>query len=216
MDYNGVCARNPGVRIYRIEDRKFAEYGKVWTGYHLDSVFQWAEHVLVPEQGNFYQVSDPDVENIPVIQQLIDDIYGGSPVQAGPCCGRNQVLNGIEHHIGSEVTIAIQPCVLFLGKLQDMVDNTYDGSLTEAFYLEQGQIVQLYETTLHYTPCRVQDYFFTVCMLPRGTGKPLPGGRRGILKSQNKWFIAHPDNVLKVKSGDFPGLLGKMNQLYHP
>jgi hypothetical protein len=213
MGYKELCARNPGMRIYQTDDSKLLEYGKVWTGYNLDDVFKWAENFQIPEHGNTYQASDPDLESIPVTQKIISDIYGGSLAQAGPCCGHNQVLNGIEYHIGSEVTIAIKPCVLFLGKLHDMVHDTYEGNLSEAFYIESGQIVQTYETTLHYTPCKVEDYFFTVCILPRGTGTPLPGGRRGILKSQNKWFIAHPDNTPKVTTGDFPGLLGEMRKI---
>lgn len=213
MGYKELCARNPSMKIHQTDNSKFSEYGKVWTGYNLDDVFKWAENFLISEQENAYQASDPALESIPVIQEIIGDIYGGSPVQAGPCYGHNQVLNGIEHHIGSEVIIAIKPCVLLFGRLRDMVDNTYEGSLAEAFYIEPGQIVQMYETTLHYTPCKAEDYFFTVCMLPRGTGTPLPGGRRGILKSQNKWFIAHPENTPKVMTGDFPGLQGEMKKV---
>lgn len=216
MNFEVLCSQNPDLKIYRADSPEFAEYGKLRTGYELEPVFRWAETVAVPEQGNLYRASDPEVESIPVIRELMTDIYGGSPAQAGPCCGRNQVLNGIEYHVGSETAIAVKPCVLFLGRLRDMAGNTYDGGLTEAFYVEPGQIVQLYETTLHYTPCRVEDCFFTVCMLPKGTGDPLPGGRRGILKSQNKWFLAHPDNLQKVQAGDFPGLLGKMKKLRLP
>lgn len=216
MDFQSLCALNPDIRIYRTDSSNFAEYGRIRAGYELEPVFRWADTVQVPEQGNVYRASDLEVENIPVIRELMTDIYGGSPVQAGPCCGRNQVLNGIEYHVGSETAIAVKPCVLFLGRLRDMTGDTYNGDRTEAFYVEPGQVVQLYETTLHYTPCRAEDYFFTVCMLPKGTGDPLPHGRRGILKSQNKWFIAHPDNLQKVHAGDFPGLLGKMKQLHLP
>ena len=30
-----------------------------------------------------------------------------------------------------------------------------------------------------------------------------------ILKKKNKWFIAHQDNLEKIASGDYPGLLGR-------
>ena len=102
------------------------------------------------------------------------------------------VLNGIEYHSGSEVAVCLQPCVLILGHLWDMQGNTYDGAKTQAFYCEAGQVVQTYETTLHYTPCAVGDTFFTACFLPRGTGDALPDGPTGILKKRNKWFVAHP------------------------
>ena len=83
----------------------------------------------------------------------------------------------------------------------------------QAFYCEAGQVVQTYETTLHYTPCAVGDTFFTACFLPRGTGDALPDGPKGILKKRNKWFVAHPENTAKVAAGDYPGLLGAMREI---
>ena len=74
-------------------------------------------------------------------------------------------------------------------------------------------VVELYATTLHYTPITVIDSFKTICLLLKGTGDACQ--RRGILKKKNKWFIAHKDNVEKVQAGDYPGLKGKMIQIKH-
>lgn len=152
-------------------------------------------------------------EALPAAQAIGLAVYGGMPFQAGPCRGHNHVLNGIEYHSGSEVAVCLQPCVLILGHLWDMQGNTYDGAKTQAFYCEAGQVVQTYETTLHYTPCAVGDTFFTACFLPRGTGDALPDGPTGILKKRNKWFVAHPENTAKVAAGDYPGLLGAMREI---
>lgn len=167
----------------------------------------------IPQTGNLYIASNAQVEALPAVQQIGRQVYGGMPFQAGLCCGHNKVLNGIEYHSGSEVAVCIRPCVLFLGHIWDMEGNTYDGTHARAFYCEAGQAVQTYETTLHYTLCAGEDAFFTVCLLPRGTGDVLPGGPEGILKKWNKWFLAHPENLEKVRAGNVPGLLGPMRSL---
>ncbi len=212
-EYQDLCRRNSDMMIYNCTDTRFQTYGCLWPGFDLADVEEWAKTVSIPESGNAYTASDPTVEQILAVQSIGSAVYGGQPFQAGPCCGRNRVLNGIEYHNGSETAICLTSCVMFLGRLQDMREHTYDGTKAEAFYFPAGSVVQTYETTLHYTPCAVDTYFFTVCFLPKGTGAALPDGPRGILKRQNKWFIAHPDNTAKVQAGDFPGLTGKMREL---
>ena len=205
--------RNPGLEILTVDDAAFASYGRVLGGIDITEIQHWGGTVAMPESGNAYQASDPELEKLDAAKQIGLAVYGGMPFQAGPCRGHNKVLNGIEYHSGSEVAVCLQPCVLFLGHLWDMQGNTYDGSKAQAFYCAAGQIVQTYETTLHYTPCAVGDTFFTACFLPRGTGESFPDGAKGILKKRNKWFVAHPDNTEKVKAGDYPGLLGEMRSI---
>jgi hypothetical protein len=94
-----------------------------------------------------------------------------------------------------------------------MVENDYDIEKCELFYVPQGTVVELYATTLHYTPITVIDSFKTICLLLRGTGDAC--SRQGILKKKNKWFIAHKDNIEKVQAGDYPGLKGKMIKISH-
>lgn len=205
--------RNPDLEIIPTQDPAFTSYGRLITGINLREIQSWAKTVSMPDEGNAYTASDPDLEALPAAQKIGQLVYGGMPFQAGPCRGHNRVLNGIEYHSGSEVAVCIQPCVLFLGHIWEMDGNTYDGAKARAFYCEAGQIVQTWETTLHYTPCAVEDTFFTACFLPRGTGDTLPAVPVGILKKRNKWFIAHPDNTAKVTAGDYPGLLGEMRKI---
>ena len=113
----------------------------------------------------------------------------------------------------SETIIAVTDYILALGKRQDMEENDYDIEKCELFYVPKGTVVELYATTLHYTPITVKDSFETICLLLRGTGDSCQ--RRGILKKKNKWFIAHKDNVEKVQAGDYPGLKGKMIHIKH-
>ena len=211
--YHELCKRNPKTSTLLSSDPSFSAYGRIWQGFDLSAVYAWAEMVSIPEKGNAYTASDAMVESLPVIQELAQAVYGGQPFQAGPCRGDNRVLNGIEYHSGSEVSVCVRPCVMFLGKLMDMQGITYDSALAQAFYFPAGTVVQTYETTLHYTPCATEGYFFTVCLLPRGTGEPLPNGPQDILKKRNKWFIAHSENVEKVQAGDYPGLTGRMRRI---
>ena len=86
----------------------------------------------IPQTGNLYIASNAQVEALPAIQQIGRQVYGGMPFQAGPCCGHNKGLNGIEYHSGSEVAGCIRPCALFLGHIWDMEGNTYDGTHARA------------------------------------------------------------------------------------
>ena len=212
-ELEALRSRNPGVEILPATDPQFASYGRLLTGFDLSEIEAWGKTVAMPESGNAYQASDAALEALPAAQAIGLAVYGGMPFQAGPCRGHNHVLNGIEYHSGSEVAVCIRPCALFLGHIWDMEGNTYDGTHARAFYCEAGQAVQTYETTLHYTPCAGEDAFFTVCLLPRGTGDILPGGPEGILKKRNKWFLVHPENLEKVRAGNVPGLLGLMRSL---
>lgn len=205
---------NQGNEILDCTDVSFKEYGKLWENISLEAVYDWVKQIEVPNNGNAYQASNKNCESLDAVKQIGKLVYGGMPFQAGPCLGHNKVLNGFEYHNGSEVAICIKPCVMFLGKIQDMEENTYDSKKAIPFYFPKGSIVQTYETTLHYTPCAIgDDIFFTICILPKGTGDNLLNGREGILKKQNKWFIAHEDNIEKIKSGDYPGLKGQMRSI---
>lgn len=207
MTYEELCEKNPKLEIHRVEESYFQTYGRVFTKYDLKELYEWDEHTGVSSAENGYKKSDSEIEEMTVIKEIAEDIYGGLSIQAGPCYGKNKFLNGIEYHMGSEVTITLKPCVMFLGKIQDLLSYQYQGSKAECFYLGEGLVVQTYETTLHYTPCS-QDDFFNICMLLKGTGDELGGGRRGILKKINKWFIAQEANTKKIKEGDYPGLTG--------
>ena len=86
---------------------------------------------------------------------------------AGVVTGKNKVLNGLEYHQCSETIIAVTDYILALGKRQDMVGNDYDIEKCELFYIPKGTVVELYATTLHYTPITVKNSFKSICFLLR-------------------------------------------------
>ena len=120
------------------------------------------------------------------------------------------ILSGmIISSIGSETIIAVTDYILVVGHIWDMQDDTYNSSKCELFYVPKGTIVECYSATLHYTPIAVsKEGFITIYLLLKGTGDILEK-RKKILKKKNKWFIAHQDNLEKIASGDYPGLLGR-------
>lgn len=209
--FDDLRKANQQLNIKSIYDSCFITYGKVIEEDVSDVLNYVSASVQPPKNENSYIPSVKAIEQLSSIQRISHQIYGYMDVMAGIVYGHNQVLNGIEYHQGSETIIAATDYVLIVGHIWDMKTNTYDSSLCECFYVQKGTIVECYSTTLHYTPCCVhQSGFITICLLPRGTGEDLKDGRLGILKKKNKWFIAHIENEEKIKSGDYPGLLGTM------
>ena len=206
------------MKILSVNSNEFKTYGKV---HQFNGFAELEKYTIkqypIPSQGNFYQGSAADIEEFEIVKQIQKSIYGDLKIQAGPCCGHNQILNGIEYHQGSEVAIMIRDCVMVLGHIWDMEGNYYDSSKCEAFYVPKGTVLETYGTTLHYTPCTQSDEgFYTICILLKDTGTTLENGRVGILKKKNKWFITHKDNLSKVNEGDFVGLTGDMIKIdYH-
>lgn len=206
--------KNPEYTIHDIRDASFHPYGIVHEYTMGDLLPLLDEMIQVPSTGNAYQPSVAALEDIELIQRISLDIYGGLAVEAGSCTGNNAVLNGLEYHQGSETILAVKDFVLIVGKRQDMVGNTYNGELCECFYVPAGTVVECFATTLHYTPCKVDDTGFkTVVLLPKGTNEPMEGLPKGILMRTNKWFIAHVDNTAKIEAGNYPGLTGKMIEI---
>ena len=81
--------------------------------------------------------------------------------------------------------------------------------------LAAGVLIEVYATTLHYSPCHADPAkgFRVMVALPAGTntdfrlpGAPNPLDRQ--LWARNKWLIAHPDSAPAAK-GAVIGLTGE-------
>ena len=80
-----------------------------------------------------------------------------------------------------------------------------------------GTLVEVYATTLHYTPCMVDDGGFQVMVaLPAGTNGPRPeaaadmpaAGDSYCYWKADKWVLCHADSP-KAAEGGYVGLIGK-------
>lgn len=204
---------NDGIEIKDVSGNEFVKYGKVIEQYDFTSLIQYMlEKTNIPLEGNFYKASVSDMEESKVKTELENEFYGEMPIEIGYCNGRNSTLNGLEYHKGSEINIAVTDFVLLLGSLQEVKENKYDSSKVEAFFIKQGTAVQLYETTLHFGPCKTsEEGFKCIVVLPRGTNEPLSGSNYNdkLLFAKNKWLIAHPNRKLLIDKGAYAGIIGE-------
>lgn len=204
------------IPVFSVDSPEFASYGRVLTGYPTQELVTYLEEKTpVPESGNIYVASDPEMEALPGAQAFSRDLYGEMPIEIGYCNGNNSRLNCLEYHKSSEVDIAATPQVLLLAHLWEIVDNAIDSSKAAAFYLPKGTAVELFATTLHFSPCKVTEAGFkTVIILPKGTNFPLeqPPRQRGaeekLLWMTNKWLIACP-GTHQAEKGAWAGITGE-------
>jgi len=167
----------------------------------------------IPEEGNIYKASVPEMEQLKVMDYLQYGFYGELLIQIGYCNGRNSTLNGLEYHIGSEINIAVTDLILLVGKLQDVLNEKYESKDVDAFFVPKGTALQMYETTLHFAPCKTSaEGFKCIVILPRGTNEPLENDKAKygdkLLFARNKWLLAHPERKPLMEKGAWPGITG--------
>ena len=209
------------VPVISVHDAAFAPYGRIVTGYDFSVLIRYMEEKTgIPESGNVYFASVPDMEKLPAAAQIRNDFYGEMEIQVGYCNGRNTTYNGFEYHKGSEINVAVTDFMLVLGHVWEIKNNTYRVEDAKVFFVEKGTAIEMYQTTLHLSPCRVTDDGFKgVVILPRGTNTPLEhkgpahDAESELLLQKNKWVIAHPDREPLIRQGAHPGLLGENKEL---
>ncbi|MFI3176176.1 MAG: DUF4867 family protein [Eubacteriales bacterium] len=210
------------VEITDMNHERFRTYGRIIRGFDLSELLEYMEqNTEIPETGNIYVASQKEMEEFIIYEQIKNSIYGNMDIQIGYCNGRNSTYNGFEYHKGSEVTIAVTDFLMVLGHSWDIQDNTYDNEKAEVFLVEKGTVFELYQTTLHLSPCKIDDAGFkAVIILPRGTNTPLSTHQKNtqedeILLLKNKWIIAHKDREPLVKAGAHIGIIGKNKELFY-
>ncbi len=213
------------VRIFSVRDAEFASYGKIIENYDFSRLVQYMEECTeIPENGNIYVASVPDMEKTGVAQEIQNLVYGEMPIEIGYCNGRNTTYNGFEYHKGSEINIAVTDFMLVLGHTWEIRENTYRVEDAKVFFVEKGTAIEMYQTTLHLSPCRVcEEGFKDIVILPRGTNTPLEHrdsqenetGEKRLLLQKNKWVIAHPEREPLIRQGAYPGLMGENKELLY-
>ena len=80
----------------------------------------------------------------------------------------------------------------------------------KAFYLEKGDVVEVFATTMHFCPCQVEDSGYScVVILPAGTNTDLKEKtEEKLLFRNNKWIICHDKNEDLINRGVYPGIHG--------
>ncbi|MBQ7170753.1 MAG: DUF4867 family protein [Clostridia bacterium] len=201
---------NKEIELYDVTDQAFSPFGRVIAGLDVSGITEAAETIRYPDSGSAYLPSVAAFEALPIAAEIRDECFGTLPTQIGYCYGHNRFMNATEWHISSEVNIAVTPVVLILGHVWDLEDNAIDASRFKAFYLPAGAAVEVYATSLHYTPCEVErEGFGCVVALPLGTNTPLEKkAENPLLIRRNKWLISHVENKSLIESGAAAGITG--------
>lgn len=194
-------ARNPELDLMSVHDPRFVEYGLVHRigaagGTPVDGpLLALARARFEKSDGPVsYTASDPGLEACPELGEIRRLVFGEVDVQAGCCWGTGGRMNGMEFHRSSELVGAATDLVLILGRVHDVHDGRWDSRRAAFVHVPAGTFVELFATTLHLAPCRVDsEPFRAVIVLPRGTNTPLADGPDGMLWMRNKWLLAHPD-----------------------
>lgn len=203
-------AANPHIPIYSVKDPAFAPYGKVYdedTSVLCRTVEETTEF---PAQGSKYVAALESIDRLPESDAFRQKYCGQLDEQMGLCWGHSSQLNALEWHTCNEFNIAVRELVLLLAKRGDLdADGRLDASKIKAFYLGQGEMIEVYSDTLHFCPCEVTENGFSCIVgLQRGTNLPLDG-KQGLLWAKNKWLIAHEANAPLVARGAVPGIYGE-------
>ncbi len=203
------------IEILSVNDKAFKEYGNVLEGYDFTDLFAaCVKAAPMPEQGFTYQASVPEMETLPIADEIKNRVFGGLPIQFGFVSGSNDTLNCLEFHRSSELNIALNDIILLLGKVTEMEDSKFDTSKVKAFKVPAGTCVELFGTTLHYAPCDGEaGGYRIICVLPRGTNGDKPDfvaktAEDRLCMGVNKWIMAHPD-APEAQNGIPVALLGE-------
>ena len=200
--------------IYSVFDPEFRELGKVLTGYDTSELVEAMKKVEMPSEGVAYEPWIDSLEACKIFGELGENAFGGMPIELGMCWGYNRFLNCLEYHRNSEINIGATDFVLLLAKQEKIIDGKLDTADVVAFEAPAGAVVEVYATSLHYAPCRVNEEGFRVAVvLPRNTNTDLEKGAEKdpedkMLWARNKWLIAHPD-ASEAGQGAYVGLVGE-------
>lgn len=208
------------VRVYSVNDPEFLPYGRILSGYDFSGLISFAENnTPIPENGNIYVPSVPEMEKYPVCETVKNTVFGESEIQIGYCNGRNTTYNGFEYHKAPEINIAVTDFMLVLGHSYEIENNTYNPEKAKVFFVPKGTAIEMFGTTLHLSPCRTCDEGFRdIVILPKGTNTPLQSriitdNESKLLLQKNKWIIAHPEREPLIKQGAVAGVIGENKEL---
>lgn len=209
--YADIVKLNPHIKIYKTSDPEFVPFGKRICDIDPSELLSAAKSVKNPESGSMYVPKLDAFQTTKAAEEIAIKCFGEMPTQVGYCYGYSNMLNAVEWHKSSEINVAVTPLVLILGSVQDIVDEKIDSSKLKAFYIEKGEVIEVYATTLHFCPCQVEKTGFgCVVALPEGTNVPLEGEYEDkLLFRKNKWILAHVENEGLIARGVKPGVTGE-------
>ncbi len=149
---------NPGRNILSVSDDSFKKFGAIHKGFKIDRLLEYLDRNQVNDE-IVYTADVPEMreEFASQLDPIMKSVYAGMDVQVGVCYGRNNTLNALEYHQGSEVYIHATDMILMLALDEDIKwpEGTYDSSLIKAFYAPKGYVIELRGGCMHYAGVNV-------------------------------------------------------------
>lgn len=213
------------MRMSSVDDPDFAPYGRVITGVDTKDLMDVLRSLPIGAESN-YMASEPKLEALPVADFFREHVFAGMPIQMGSVTGRNSRLDCLEHHMCSEVVMDTEDVMLLLAKREDVhMTNDLQGQFgnrlqldsqrVKAFVAPAGRVIELYNSTLHFTPCGMNAThdFRGLVVLSRGTNgeKPHtePTSEEDLtIWARDNWTLAHKD-APQAQQGAYVGIVGE-------
>ncbi|MBN1299384.1 MAG: DUF4867 family protein [Actinobacteria bacterium] len=211
---------NPGKKILSVYDEGFKNFGMIHQGFQIDALLDYIERNNKVKDEIVYVADDNRMrqEVAGQLDPIMLSVYGGLDVQTGVCFGRNNLLNGLEFHHGSEVYIVGADMIMMVGLQQDIKwpEGTYDSSLIKFYYAPKGSVVELYGGCMHYAGANVyhEQGINVIVSLLKWTNSPIDfevgkSDRDELIIGKNTWFIAHPEYLAAREAGWHLGITGE-------
>ena len=211
---------NTGRNIMSVFDDGFKKFGAIHKGFKIDRLLDYIKRNNIVTDDMVYIADIPEMrkELGGQLNPIMESIYAGMEVQAGVCYGRNNILNGLEYHQGSEVYILGADMVMMLGLDEDIKwpEGTYDSSLIKFFYAPKDSVIELRGGCMHYAGANVyqKEGISVIVSLLNKTNSPIDfkvgnQDRDKLLIAKNTWFIAHPEYEPARNAGWHLGITGE-------
>jgi len=211
---------NPGRNILSVFDDSFKEFGMIHKRFKINTLLDYIRRKNIVTDDMVYIADVPEMrkELSGQLNPIMESIYAGMEVQVGVCYGRNNILNGLEYHQGSEAYILGADMVMMLGIDEDIKwpEGTYNSSLIKSFYAPKGSVIELRGGCLHGAPVNVyqKEGISVIVSLLNKTNSPIDfkvgnQDRDKLLVAKNTWFIAHPEYKLARNAGWHLGITGE-------
>ena len=185
-----IQEKNRNLMIYDIKNPIFSRYGQFHKVVDLKQFEpQLAQtHQTTPlEQLTVDLGADHDV--------LSYHYFGGQSIQGTLYSGHKQQLDTLEYHNSCELLIAVEDFVLAVGHRSELSqDYTYDTKHLKGFYVQKGQMIELYPSSLHSEPFELAtEGVKVISVTPKKTGRRLKSNQSKGLLTYNTWTLAHQD-----------------------
>lgn len=207
---------NPNIKINSLEGSDFKNYGKVHKNVKVDKMLDYL--LTTNMSSDYYLPNCDDLLALDESEYFKEICYGQVPCQIGYYNAYNSSLNALEYHKCSETLVVGTDIVLLLATIFDLdEDFQLDSKNIKAFFVPKGTVVELYSSTLHFSPCMAtSDGVRQVVVLSKNTNTPLDheviknsDDESKLLLEKNKWVIVHPEYKPLVSKGAFIGINGE-------